>query len=127
MTKTLTEASLRRFTGSESVFRHWANRAFLYTEGVHHVAEHGGAFWLIDKIALTNRYEPKVTRERFQHWTLTVAPDRTATLVCEDGNGNQVFSETLDFTDFPLPSLGFYVCENEFGAGHFTMMLPSEY
>ena len=127
MTKTLTQESLRNFTGSESFFRHWANRAFLYTEGVHHVAEHGGAFWLIDKIALTNRYEPKIMRERFQHWKLTVASDHTATLVCDDGNDSQVFSETLEFTDFPLPEIRFYVIENEFGAGHFTMMLLSEY
>lgn len=127
MTKTLTEGSLRQFTGSESFFRHWCNRAFIYTEGVQHVAEHGGALWLIDEIALANRYEPKVSSERFQHWTLTVADDHTATLACDDGNGSGVFCKTLEFTDFPLPQIEFFACENEFGPKHFTLMLLSEY
>lgn len=127
MTTTLTEGSLRQFTGSESFFRHWCNRAFIYTEGVQHVAEQGGAYWLIDEIALANRYEPKVACERFQHWTLAIADDRTATLACDDGNGGEVFRKTLEFTDFPLAQVEFFACENEFGPKNFTLMLPSEY
>ena len=37
-------------------------------------------------------------------WTLTVNADRTARLVCDDGNGNTVFEKPIPFTDFPLPS-----------------------
>lgn len=127
MTKTLTETDLRQFSGSESFTRHWCNRAFIYTEGVQHVAEHGGAYWLIDEIALTIRHEPALAAERFQHWTLTVAADQTATLVCTDGNGRKLFTKGLTFTDFPLARIEFFACENEFGPGHFTLMLPSEY
>ena len=127
MTKTLTPLDLRQFTGSESFYRHWCNRAFIYTEGVHYVAEQGGAYWLIDEIALTIRHEPQVARERFQHWTLTVAEDHTATLDCDDGNRREVFRKALTFTDFPLARIEFFACENEFGPGHFTLMLPSEY
>ena len=127
MTMTLTEDSLHRFTGSESFFRHWCNRAFLYTEGAQCVAEQGQAYWLIDELALANQYQPEVTREPFQQWTLTVADDHTATLACDDGNGGRVFGKTIEFTDFPLAQIEFFVCENEFGPGHFTLMLPSEY
>lgn len=127
MTKTLTEQDLRQFTGSESFYRHWCNRAFIYTEGVEHVAEHGGAYWLIDEIALTIGHDKQLAAEPFQHWTLTVAADHTATLGCTDGNGQKLFSKQLTFTDFPLAKIEFFACENEFGAGHFTLMLPSEY
>lgn len=127
MTPTLTESSLHQFTGSESFFRHWCNHAFIYTEGAQHVAEHGGAYWLIDEIALAHQYTQACRREPFQHWTLTVAEDRTATLVCDDGNGRKLFETKIEFTDFPLAQIEFYACENEFGAGHFTLMLPSEY
>ena len=127
MTKTLTESDLRQFTGSESFYRHWCNRAFIYTEGVHHVAEHGGAYWLIDEIALTIGHDKQLATQPFQHWTLSVATDHTATLTAEDGNTLQLFSKDLTFTDFPLARIEFYACENEFGPRHFTLMLTSEY
>lgn len=127
MTKTLTQSDLRQFTGSESFYRHWCNRAVIYTEGVQHVAEHGGAYWLIDEIALTIGHDKQLAAEPFQHWTLTVAADHTATITADDGNRRQLFSKELTFTDFPLTQIEFYACENEFGPGHFTLMLPSEY
>ena len=39
----------------------------------------------------------------FQLWKLTVQADRSARLICEDGNGGVVFSKAIDYTDFPLP------------------------
>lgn len=127
MTKTLTETDLHQFTGSESFYRHWCNRAFIYTEGVHHVAEHGGACWLIDEIALTIQHDKQLSAQPFQHWTLTVAADHIATIVCTDGNGRKLFHKELTFTDFPLAQIDFYACENELGPRHFTLMLTSEY
>lgn len=119
-TKTLTESDLRQFTGTETWFRHAINRTVLYTEGVRYVAENGGAYWLIDEIALIQPYDKKVAAEPFQAWKLTVRADRTATLVCEDGNGNLVFTKEIEFTDFPLAEIEFYFTDN-------TLLLPSEY
>lgn len=48
-TKTLTKADLAQFTGSERWFRHAIDRKVLYTEGAQHVAEAGGAYWLLDE------------------------------------------------------------------------------
>src|SRR5580704_4857332 len=46
-TKTLSKKDLAQFTGSENWYRHGINRNVLHTDGVQHVAEHGGAYWLL--------------------------------------------------------------------------------
>ncbi len=120
MTKTLTKADLRQFSGSETWYRHALNRAVLFTDGAKHVADAGGAYWLLDEIALAQRYKKKVAAEEFQLWKLTVKDDHTATLSCEDGNGQKVFSKKIEFTDFPLDEISFYFTNN-------TILLPSEY
>ena len=101
-------------------FRHSINRSILYTEGAQHVAEHGGAYWLLDEIALIQPYDKNVAAEEFQVWTLKVRPDQTATLACDDGNGNVVFSKEIQYTDFPLETIKLYFANN-------VIHLPSEY
>lgn len=118
--KTLCTSDLAQFTGSERWFRHGMVRHVLYTEGAQHVAEHGGAYWLLDAIAFAQLTEKAVAAEGFQLWKLTVRPDRTATLVCEDGNYNAVYTQELTFTDFPLEKIAFYFTDN-------VILLPSEY
>ena len=58
----LNESDLSQFTGSEQLFDHWT-RSLRYTDGVSHVAQHGGAYWLIDAIA-SYQSEPEVKIER---------------------------------------------------------------
>jgi hypothetical protein len=111
---------LQQFTGSENWYRHPLNRAVLFTDGAKHVADAGGAYWLLDEIALMQRYDRKVAGTEFQVWKLAVKPDHTATLICEDGNNNVVATKTLDFTDFPLPEITLWFQNN-------TIFLPSEY
>jgi hypothetical protein len=84
----LTEADLRHFTGSENWYRHGLNREVLFTDGAKYVADQGGAYWLLDEIALAQRAQKAVAAEEFRVWTLTVKDDRTASLTCEDGNGD---------------------------------------
>lgn len=119
-TKTLTENALRQFTGSEQWFRHGLNRNILYTEGAQYVAEHGGAYWLLDSIAIAQTHIPAVKAEEFQLWTLKVNADHTAMLTCEDGNCHVVHQERIPFTDFPLEEIKLYYCNN-------VIHLPSEY
>lgn len=111
---------LARFTGSENWYRHALNRVVLFTDGAKHVADVGGAYWLLDEIALAQRYKKKVAAEPFQCWKLKVKADHTAKLICEDGNGNRVYAKTLTFTDFPLEEIELWCTGN-------TIMLPSEY
>ncbi|MDP9178654.1 MAG: hypothetical protein M3O61_13310 [Gemmatimonadota bacterium] len=117
--KTLSKTDLAHFTGTEQWFRHGLVRTVLYTEGVQYVAEHGGAYWLIDEIAF-GQAEPAVAAEAFQHWRLSVNPDQSAILACDDGNNRVVFTKQIAYSDFPLPEIRFYCIDN-------TIMLPSEY
>ena len=119
--KTLSAADLAQFTGTEQWFRHSINRSILYTEGAQHVAEHGGAFWLLDEIALIQPYDKKVASEEFQVWTLAVQQTTgSAALTCDDGNGNIVLTKQIPFTDFPLETIKLYFANN-------VIHLPSEY
>jgi hypothetical protein len=86
----LSKAELRQFTGSEQWYRHGLVRTVLFTDGAKYVADQGGAYWLLDEIALAQRGDPRVAAEEFQVWKLAVKPGRTATLTCDDGNGNIV-------------------------------------
>jgi hypothetical protein len=51
---------------------------------------------------------------------LSVRADLTATLACDDGDGNIAFTKELEFTDFPLDEIRLYFTDN-------TLLLPSEY
>jgi hypothetical protein len=110
---------LTRFTGTESYYRHALNRNVVYTDGAAYVAEEGGAFWLLDSIALAQLSEKRVAAEEFQAWKLAVRSNRTATLTCEDGNYNVVYTQELEFTDFPEPGITLWFENN-------TIYLPSE-
>ena len=119
-TKKLDPAVLAQFTGSEHWYRHGLVRDILFTDGAKYVADAGDAFWLIDEIAIAQRFEKKVAAEEFQVWKLTVNSDRTAKLACEDGNGRSVFEKPIPFTDFPADGIELWF-ENS------TIYLPSEH
>ncbi len=120
-TKTLDAADLRQFTGSENWYRHGVNRSILFTDGAKYLAEHGGAYWLLDQIALAQRHDTRLAGEEFQLWKLVVdQEDDSAELTCDDGNGRILYREDIEFTDFPLPEVTLYFCNN-------TILLPSEY
>ena len=117
-TKTLNKADLRQFTGSEHWYRHGIARKVLFTDGAKYVADTGGAYWLLDAIAFAQA-EKLVSAEQFQLWKLKVQ-NQTASLTCEDGNGNAVYRQEIEYTDFPLDEIAFYFTNN-------TILLPSEY
>ena len=119
-TKTLTTADLRQFTGSEHWYRHALNRKVLFTDGAKYVADQGGAYWLLDEIALAQVGRREVRAEEFQVWTLKVNADRSALLTCDDGNGNAVFQKVIPFTDFPADAITLWFANN-------TIYLPSEH
>jgi hypothetical protein len=117
---TLSADDLAQFTGTEQWYRHSINRNVLYTDGAQYVAEQGEAYWLLDEIALIQPYDKNVAAEEFQVWKLTVRPEKTASLTCDDGNGNIVFTKEIPFTDFPLETITLYFANN-------VIHLPSEY
>jgi hypothetical protein len=116
----LSEGILRQFTGSCNWYRHGINRDVLFTDGAKYLADEGGAYWLLDTIALAQRFENNVAAEEFQVWKLQVNADHTASLVCDDGNDNIVYTQHIEFTDFLLDEIKLYFTDN-------TILLPSEY
>jgi hypothetical protein len=117
--KTLNEEDLIQFIGSEYWYQHSLIRSITYTDGAKYVAEQGGAYWLLDEIALAQKFSPVVKAQPFQVWKLTVN-DRRGLLTCDDGNGIVVYTKSIPFTDFPLPEIKFYFTDN-------VILLPSEY
>jgi len=116
----LTEQDLSHFTGSECLYKHSLVKRVRYTDGVRFVAERGGAYWLIDEIAFAQFSEQRLLDEVFQHWVLMVHEDRKAVLRCDDGNGKKLYEKEIEYTDFPLSQIRFYVCEG-------IILLPGEY
>ena len=116
----LTQSDLDQFTGSENWYRHGVNRKVLFTDGAKFLADQAGAYWLLDEIALLQPHDKRVAAEEFQVWQLTVRPNRTATLTCDDGDGNFVLAKEIEFTDFPLDEVTLYFTNN-------VIYLPSEH
>ena len=112
------ESSLASFTGSLERYRHWTRR-FIFTPGVKYLADAAEAWWLIDLIASHCRH-PRLRGEGFQVWKLSVAPDRAATLLIEDGNNHPLLKLSFHGTDFPLSTVTLWLIDD-------TLLLPSEY
>jgi len=117
--KKLTEADLRQFTGTEHWYRHGIVRHVLFTDGAKYVADTAEAYWLLDEIAYAQGVK-RVAAEEFQVWTLRVNANNSATLTCEDGNGNAVVTKAIPYTDFPQPEITLWFENN-------TIYLPSEH
>jgi hypothetical protein len=118
-TTTFSTADLRQFTGSENWYRHALAPDILFTDGAKYVADTAGAYWLLDEIALAQRFVASVRREEFQLWRLAVK-DNAATLTCENGDGQTVFTKAIPVTDFPGDGVTLYFRND-------TIHLPSEY
>ena len=56
----------QQFFASEHWYRHGLVASILFTDGAKYVADQGGAYWLLDEIALAQRYEKAVAAETFQ-------------------------------------------------------------
>ncbi len=123
----MTQLDLGQFTGTDRWYQHGLMRGVLYTDGVKYVGETAGAFWLIDKIA-TLQMLPQVKAEDFQVWKLVVVGS-AATLSCEDGNGNSVYSEPITYTDFPEPGIDLWCGLDSIITGRTARViyLPSEH
>ncbi len=113
----LKESDLEQFSGTEHYYRHSLTN-YCYTDGVKYLAEKGNCYWLLDKILINTKYKKKL--QEFGVWKLLVYEDKSALLVCEDGNNNRLYAEKIDYTDFPLPKV-----EVWFENG--VLILPSEH
>lgn len=120
MPNTLTAAELAAFTGSEAFYRHALSFGCVYTEGVQYLAEKASAYWLIDAILCPQKFEARLQLMEFQVWTLTVGEDRSASLLCSDGDDQVICRQHIPWTDFPLTSVTLWFAND-------TLYLPSEH
>lgn len=115
------KCALAQFRGTDQWYRH--TLGLLYTDGVEYLAEKAGAYWLIDLVAsVQGTFFRSLHRDlwRFQAWELKVNDFNRAVIVCTDGNGRQLYSQDIPFTDFPLDEIKLYCTDN-------VLLLPSEY
>jgi hypothetical protein len=101
-------------------YRHDINHAVLFTDGAKFLADQGGAYWLLDIVAIAQQHDARVSGEEFQVWNLRVHSDRSATVFRDDGNGNPLYTQEIPYTDFPLDEVKLYFANN-------VIHLPSEY
>jgi hypothetical protein len=104
----------------------------LYTPGVQYLAEHAGAYWLLDEIAIllgSNRIRRKIAADlrlnELQFWRLRVKADSSAELILFADTGEPpAYRKQISFTDFPLESIDIWA---GFDGTHWTLYLPSEH
>jgi hypothetical protein len=103
------QVALENFIGSQNLYyRETPTGRIEYTDGIYFL-QRNDCLWLIDAIASYQTQEFKAVDDR-QFWKLRVDPaTQTATLICDDGNGNIRVTQAIEFTDFPLSELNIYV------------------
>jgi len=115
----LTAQDLAQFTGTTCYYR--ICRKHLLTDGTHYLAEKVGCYWLMDAVA--SHVAEIGTADWFIVVRIEVEKCRAITRY-EDGNGRELASQAIPYTDFPLPNLTLYaVWDTE----HWVIMLPGEY
>ena len=119
-TTNITLANLAQFYGSEQLYFNPMFKGLKYTEGVKFLNANG-AGWLVDLMLSTICCAPKYAKKyEFIHVRLYVnLPSKIGVVKFDDGNDNVFYSKNIDYTDFPLPDISFYI-ENG------VIMLPSE-
>jgi hypothetical protein len=117
--KNFDASQLSHFTGTERYYR--ISRRHLLTDGTKYLAEEAECFWMMDAVA--SHLSEIGTADWFVLVRVTVHGTR-ATMVYEDGNGNEHARQEIPFTDFPLAEQTLYAC---WDGEHWVIMLPSEY
>ena len=112
------ETELGNFSGSEKFFRHWMQKG-VYTEGVKHMCEVVGAYWLIDVI-FSYHNEERVKSCEFQIWRIEVKDNKAIVDMREDSDREAVIRQEIEYTDFPAGVFELYYCND-------TLLLKSEY
>lgn len=119
-TPTELEANLAQFTGTMQYFR--INPQVVLTDGAKYLADNAGCYWLMDLIA------SYVTQRNFdgQDFVVTkmVVSEKAAVVKLDDGNGNVLATQQIEYTDFPMDQISLYACRSE---QFWVVMLPSEY
>jgi len=124
--KTFDPAALEQFRGgTDHWYSHLMYSNITYTDGVMYVMKSANAEWLIDEIA---RYTSKMFGRTFLEWKLVrednSKPISSATLTCDDGDGNYLKTIKYTHNDGPAAEITFW-CERR--KSGFVILLPTEH
>lgn len=109
---------LNGFCGTERYHRHFTGLGH-FTDGVKHLADRAGAYWLIDAI-FSYQIHKKIRDLPFQIWTLKVA-ESSAILEMKEDDGEPIkVRQEIKYTDFPDGEVKLYLING-------VLLLPSEY
>ena len=98
-------ALLTQFIGTEHYYR--ISRRHLLIDGTKYLAEHAECFWMMDAIA--SHLSEIGTSDWFVQVKVTVQNSR-ATIIYDDGNGNEHARQEVHYTDFPLDMITLCTC-----------------
>ena len=117
--KQFDSGELAQFIGSQRYYR--ISRRHLLTDGTKYLAENAECFWMMDAIA--SHLSEIGTSDWFVQ-VKVIVKDSRATMIYDDGNGNEHARQEIPYTDFPLEKISLYAC---WDGEHCVIMLPSEY
>jgi hypothetical protein len=123
MTPEELQSQLSAFYGSENLYQRSTPILIYYTDGIKWLQENANCYWLTDLIASYQTTEFKQANDR-QFWKLVVT-DSSAVITCDDGDGNISVTQSIEYTNFPLPCLSIWVEIQS--NGRTFIYLPSEY
>ena len=106
---------LKDFTGTGNYYRHVSGGC--YTDGVQALCERFECYWFLDVVF---SYQYRLKAERFQTWTLNKNQNDSATVICTDGNHNELQRQEIKWTDFERSQATIWVVDS-------IALLPSEY
>ncbi len=89
------------------------------TDGVFTIAKAAGCFWLLDIIGSYQVCDNALDPE-FQVWKLEVDLINSTGVVKGYNDKELIITQEIQYTDFPLPEIVFYMIEG-------VILLPSEY
>lgn len=97
------------------------------TDGAKWLADNGECYWLMDIIG---SIEEIIADEPFTVVQLTIqnkaqVPNPKAVVKVDDGNGNVLYTQLIEYTDFPLNNVKLYANRGENNLR--VVMLTSEY
>jgi len=129
-TKQAIQDFLAQCYGSDSPYiKHSLVKRLVFTESIRVLREMADCFWLVDAIA---SYQPELTKQTFQVWKFTCNTElKMGTLTCEDGNGNELVRQEIEYTDFPLDEITLWAELGGYGSMEdwteaMVLMVPSE-
>ena len=106
---------LRQYNCTDNYYSYLCG--MVITDGAKAMADKFKCYWLLDIIA---SYQLELKSEDFQVWQLQVCKNRSAEVLCTDGNDNILKQQHISYTDFEEDKATLWVEGN-------VILLPSEH